>query len=293
MPNGCFRCCVATQSETTEDSYRSHSRLLTRLMSAYPNLWPETIRALVVHSARWTPAMRARKTGNTKAAMLQLIHRFGWGVPDEERARRSASNALTLIVQDQMIPFKRSKGGGLQYNAMRFYRLPWPQDALEAISTEPVTMRVTLSYFAEPHPLALSHENLRDYFSHSLAFDVNEPDDDDEEAIARINAKHRTKGYRAGKPRRTTRWSLGTELRAVGTLRQDEWCGLAGDLARKNGISVYPEYGWWADFKTSVSPEAKVRYALVVSIESPNVENDLTLPVTVVSQRSPVINIRT
>jgi hypothetical protein len=267
--------------------------LASRLMTAYPTLWPETIRGLVVHSAKWTPAMLARKSGRAKTATLQLIQRFGWGVPNEERARRSASNALTLIVQDEMTPFKRSKNGGLQYSAMKFYRLPWPREALEAISAEQVSMRVTLSYFAEPHPLALSHKNLRDYFSHGLTFDVNEPDDGDDEAIARINAKHRAAGHKAGKKRRATNWTLGTELRARGTLRQDEWHGHASDLARKNGLSVFPEYGWWSSFKTSIAPEAKVRFALIVSIESSDIELDLRLPVELPTRQATVISTRT
>ena len=33
------------------------SRMAARLISAYPDYWPETIRGLMVHSARWTPAM--------------------------------------------------------------------------------------------------------------------------------------------------------------------------------------------------------------------------------------------
>ena len=36
-----------------------------------------------------------------------LFQRYGYGVPDMERARRSASNALTLIVQDEITPYPR------------------------------------------------------------------------------------------------------------------------------------------------------------------------------------------
>ncbi|TIP78110.1 MAG: S8 family peptidase, partial [Mesorhizobium sp.] len=36
------------------------ARMAGLILSARPELWPETVRALIVHSAEWTPAMRAR-----------------------------------------------------------------------------------------------------------------------------------------------------------------------------------------------------------------------------------------
>lgn len=38
------------------------SRLAARVWSKYPNLRAETVRALLVHSAEWTPAMISRFT---------------------------------------------------------------------------------------------------------------------------------------------------------------------------------------------------------------------------------------
>ena len=56
-----------------------------------PDRWPETVRALLTHSARWTPAMEAALLGVVqKADRLLLLRRFGYGVPSLDRALRSA-----------------------------------------------------------------------------------------------------------------------------------------------------------------------------------------------------------
>ncbi|SPP92758.1 protein of unknown function [Bradyrhizobium vignae] len=80
------------------------------MAAPYPKLWPETIRGLMVHSARWTPAMLKRWDGQTSAAAQDLLRRFGWGVPSEERMLRSVNNVLTLIEQDRLSPFSQKPG---------------------------------------------------------------------------------------------------------------------------------------------------------------------------------------
>lgn len=249
--------------------------MATRVAALYPELWPETIRGLMVHSARWTPAMLNRWEGSTRAAAQDILRRFGWGVPSEERMRRSVDNVLTLIEQDRLSPFTQRPGGKPTYDKMNFYRLPWPREALDSIASEKVKLRITLSYFAEPFPSAITFDSEQDYFSHGLTFDVCEPDDDDNEAIARVNGRHRRAGHRPGGKRRRSRWILGSEARAVGTLRQDVWEGTAGDLATMNRISVVPERGWWSSFRTGKDADETVRYALIVSIEAPEAAVDL------------------
>lgn len=249
--------------------------MATRVAALYPELWPETIRGLMVHSARWTPAMMNRWEGSTRAAAQDVLRRFGWGVPSEERMRRSADNVLTMIEQDRLSPFTQRPGRKPTYDKMNFYRLPWPREALESIASEKVKLRITLSYFAEPFPSAITFDSEQDYFSHGLTFDVCEPDDDDNEAIARINGRHRKAGHAPGGRRRRNRWLLGSEARAVGTLRQDIWEGAAGDLATMNRISVIPERGWWSSFRTDKDADETVRYSLIVSIEAPETAVDL------------------
>src|SRR5258708_23929906 len=95
--------------ETTGDTSAATalaSRFCIALQARYPNYWPETVRALVVHSAEWTTAMTQRFDDlHVKANMTRLLRFCGFGVPSLERAMWSASNSLTLIAQDSLQPF--------------------------------------------------------------------------------------------------------------------------------------------------------------------------------------------
>ncbi len=42
------------------------ARLAAIVQAEYPNLWPETARALIVHSAEWTQAMRSEAESETE-----------------------------------------------------------------------------------------------------------------------------------------------------------------------------------------------------------------------------------
>ena len=80
-----------------------------RLAGAYPHLWPETVRALIVHSARWTKAMGSRFQGANRQATVALVRRYGWGVPDPARALRSAADSVTLIAQQRIHPYEEGR----------------------------------------------------------------------------------------------------------------------------------------------------------------------------------------
>ena len=80
------------------------AKAVPELWEDYPDLWPETIRAIFVSSARWTQQMKTHLPANpSKGDFAKLFRRYGYGVPDQARARRSAANALSLIVQDTII----------------------------------------------------------------------------------------------------------------------------------------------------------------------------------------------
>jgi len=121
------------------------ARAITDLWSDYPHLWPETIRALFVSSARWTAQMTSHLPPNPgKGDFGTLFKRYGYGVPDMGRARRSASNALTLVAQDTITPYRPSDSGAADHvhNEMKLFELPWPVEALRALAASPVTLRV-------------------------------------------------------------------------------------------------------------------------------------------------------
>jgi len=86
------------------------SRMAAKLQSQYPEYWPETIRALLVHSAEWTEAMFERFKPRTKRDYENLLRYCGFGVPSLERALWSAQNAVTLIAQDSLTPFDKRGG---------------------------------------------------------------------------------------------------------------------------------------------------------------------------------------
>ena len=74
------------------------SRMAARITSKHPDYWPETVRALMVHSASWTSSMAGEMTAATRMTDRKALRRrFGYGVPDLQRALSSASNDLALV----------------------------------------------------------------------------------------------------------------------------------------------------------------------------------------------------
>ena len=81
---------VLATTNATSAATALASRCAAQVMAVYPDLWPETIRALIVHSAEWTDAMKRMflpLEGNSpKADYLRLLQRCGFGVPSLDRA---------------------------------------------------------------------------------------------------------------------------------------------------------------------------------------------------------------
>jgi hypothetical protein len=74
-------------------------------------------------------------------------------------------------------------------------------------------------------------------------------------------------------------WTLGPDLRHRGSLHADIWEGPAIELARRGAVGIYPVSGWWKDQAERDRSALGVRYALVVSIEAPEVDVDIWTPV--------------
>lgn len=249
------------------------ARIAANIRAAYPDWWDETIRALVVHSARWTKPMRERLEGTTsKTARGQYLRRYGFGVPDERIARRSAANALTLVAQEEIRPFANGK-----MNEMHLHQLPWPLDVLRALGDQEVQMRVTLSYFIEPNPGNRGWRRRHQYASHGLRFEVKTPTESVEEFRRRINQMAIDEsGERPSTESDSADWFLGSVLRGKGSLHHDLWAGTAAELADRGCLAIYPVTGWW---KERNERARSCRYALVVSIDVPNVDVDIYTPV--------------
>jgi hypothetical protein len=276
-------------------NYRPHDRLFSlswatsastalaagmgaRIQASYPNFWPETIRAVMVHSARWTQPMLDAYTPNrlrNQANMRQLLRHCGYGVPSLERALYSASNSLTLIVQDQLQPYQKV-GSAVRTRDMHLHDLPWPTEQLQELGDAQVTLRVTLSYFIEPNPGERGGIDKYAYQSHALRFAVRRPLETEASFCGRINAQAAAEeqglpaagGADAG-------WTVGERTRARGSLVSDSWSGTAAALANRGQLAVFPAMGWWRNRPRHGRFERTARYSLVVSIEAPEVQQDL------------------
>jgi hypothetical protein len=247
------------------------------LAAEYPGMWPETIRALIVHSAEWTPRMLAHLNGARTRGQFErlLLRRFGFGVPDLVRARRSADNALTLIVQDRVRPFDNGK-----LCEMKVHELPWPKQELHALGSAKVTLRVTLSYFIEPNPARRGWRNRYRYASHGFRFDVMLPTETVAEFKKRVNKMALSEGEaKPGSGSDAAEWRLGPSLRHRGSLHADVWEGTAADLASRGSVGVFPVSGWWKDQPKRDRSHLGARYALVVSIETEETNVDIYTPV--------------
>ena len=162
-----------THTNATSAATAQVARMAAHIAGQYPALWPETVRALLVHSARWTDQMRAEfYVGATETARrLNLLRHCGYGIPSLERALWSAADSLTLIVQDELQPFEKTTQG-VKSRDMRLHTLPWPREALLNLGALPVRLRVTLSYFIEPNPGERGEADQYAYHSHALRFEA-------------------------------------------------------------------------------------------------------------------------
>lgn len=264
-----------TLSWATSAACAQVANIAGRIASAYPDLQPETVRALIVHSADWTDAMKRHLVGHPgKTARSNLVRRYGFGVPRVERALKSATDALTLVVEGKIQPFLDG-----HLHKIQFHTLPWPKAALAQLGAAGVQLRVTLSYFIEPNPSRRGWRKKHRYQSHGLRFAVKGPAESTDDFRKRLNEQ--ALGDEEDKPESPddAGWFLGPRTRDRGSLHSDVWNGSAADLAEREVIAVYPVSGWWKEQPTRDRSNRGVRYSLVVSIETPAVDIDIWTPV--------------
>jgi hypothetical protein len=250
-----------------------------KLLAAVPERWPETIRALMIHSSEWTPVMRAQLDAATSEQQKRVVLRkYGYGVPNYDRAVLSAANDLTLIVEDELQPFFKD-GTAIKTRHMNLHRLPWPRTELEQLGEMAVELRVTLSYYVEPNPGERGWLRKHRYPSYALRFAVNRALETDSQFRTRINkaaaAEEQDLGIIDTGP---DNWVLG-RIRNVGSIHSDYWRGTAADLAKRSLVGVYPIGGWWKENPYHHRYDRMARYALIVSIRAVNSNIDIYTPV--------------
>lgn len=267
---------LLTTTADTSAAAALASRYAAIIAAHYPSLWPETVRGLLIHSARWTAGMLNEFPGNERHNRLRC---YGFGVPDLSKALWSVSNAATLIVQDSLQPFQKV-GTEIKTKDMHIHRLPWPTAVLQALGDADVRMRVTLSYFIAPSPGRRGWTVRHRYQSHGLRFEVKRPletteafhrrisraawDEDEEQVVFGADERN---------------WELGPQLRCKGSIHSDTWVGSAAELAECGVLAIYPVTGWWKERPHLEQWSREARYALVVTIETSQTDIDLYTPI--------------
>jgi hypothetical protein len=251
------------------------------IMAEHPQMWPETVRALMIHSAQWTPVMREKLRKNkNKNQRVALARHFGYGVPLLSRALASAQNDLALIAETNIQPFTRDlseKGrevGGAHFKEVHYYNLPWPKAELERLENRVVQLKITLSYFIEPSPGEMAQVNPARYQSFGLRFDLKKKSETEAAFRHRIN-KLDSMEEKPPQPESDNRWIFGPKSISAGSVHCDVWIGPAIELASRDKIAISPVSGWWKYRPHLGKYNTQTRYSLVVSISS--AEEDVKL----------------
>lgn len=247
----------------------------------YPTLWPETVRALMVHSASWTEAMMSQfnyRKRTEKQKAQHLVRVVGYGVPDINKALWSLGNSLVMIVEDELQPFEKQKGKSPSTKDMHLHDLPWPKEQLMSLGETQVRMTVTLSYFIEPNPSSRNVSSKYRYPSHQLRFEVKRPTESTKQFMQRITRDARDEEEGTIKPPIDPDWLLGN-FRNKGSIHKDIWRGTGAELAARGLLAIYPAMGWWRTRTKLERFNKAARYSLIISIEAPEVDVDLYTPI--------------
>lgn len=269
-----------TSANATSAATAQAARLAALTMSRYPSYWPETVRALLVHEARWTRPMQEHLNacGKKKSKRVRLLRRYGWGVPTEEAVLTSSHRAVTMVVQDEFHPFDETYA----MRELRLHSLPWPREVLQSLGEADVRLRITLSYFIEPSATRRGWKGKYTYASYGLRFDLKAPTDINvKRFLARVNRQAQEEEDEAysSTDSHSNHWLLGTRARHYGSLHQDEWQGTGAELAACDHIAVYPVGGWWKNNNRRDRRDLPVRYALLVSLSTSAQGADLYTPI--------------
>jgi hypothetical protein len=213
-----------------------------------------------------------------KEDIQNLLRVFGYGKPDLDKALHSNENAFTIILQEELQPFEKN-GSNYKMKDMHFYTLPWPQELLLALGEIKVKLRITLSYFVEPGVGEIGWKDKYRYQSYGLRFDLNNTNEDEETLKKRINIAIREEDEDIENNSGSGRWKYGDKIRRKGSLHTDIWEVNAAQVSECNKIAVFPVIGWWRERHNLKKYNTKTRYSLIISLETPTIEQDIFLEV--------------
>ena len=217
-----FEMINATSAATAQASW-----MASQIQIQYPEIWPETIRALIVHSAKWKEGMKRQfwnDSDSRKNNYKKMLRIFGYGTPDLNKAVSSYRNSLTLVSEQTIQPFTK-KNKSYSTKDMHFYKMPWPKEILKTLPDKTlVQLRFTLSYFIEPGPGEIGWKDRYRYPSHGLRFELIQSQEDEEKFKKRINKAARDEDEKPDS-NFDNRWAFGTNNRNLGSIHSDIWGG--------------------------------------------------------------------
>lgn len=246
------------------------SRFAGIVAAENPNYWPETIRGLFVHTARWTEQME--QDFPDKDERLRVC---GYGVPNLEKMLESKKNGVTFIAQKTIQPYKKGKNRGA-FNQMHIYELPWPKETLLSMGEKNVRLTITLSYYIEPGPTDNYVTSFKkyNYASAGLRFELSNRNERPQAFKHRIQRDYDEDDVVVVND--TQRWNIGIKKRTKGSVHKDWIECMAVDLAECNMIAVFPVSGWWYNRMSLDKVEAEMRYSLIVSLETEEQQVDFS-----------------
>jgi hypothetical protein len=276
--NGAFCSFGATSAATAECA-----NFAAEISRRYADYRPETLRALICHSAQWTERMwgHVDPALSSKQKHQQLLRTVGYGVPSLRRALETTRSRVTLIAEHALQPFHRVNSR-VTTNQMDVFTLPWAGTALAASPDERVRLRVTLSYFIEPNPGNRGYTSVYRYAGCQLRFRVSDPGQDRADLVTAVSADPdeggddaQDNGAPAARFPRDARWMIGPSAATRGSLHSDYWEGTAAEAADMKHIAVYPMTGWWKTRTAQQRFDAVQPYSLIVTLESVSEQLDL------------------
>lgn len=270
--------------DATSAATAQGARIAARIAADHPEYWPEMIRALMVHSGEYTEHMRSAFDAQPGLReRYALVRRFGYGVPDFERATASAQDQVALVAQSEIQPFRMQ--GTRKFNECHYYQLPLPMAVLEQLGNELIDLKVTLSYFVDPNPGFSANVDPQRYQSFGLRFDLRRKGETVDSFKRRVNASERDDPRIGGAAHPDdSRWLLGPDSISAGSLHCDTWSGPAIDLLGRDRLCIKPVGGWWRDRARPAVVNRMARYALVVTLKGRRIDIDLHTPISIAVQ---------
>ncbi len=261
------------------------AKLAAEIQIANPNAWPETIRGLMVHFAEWPEELKRQfLEEDTKTNRAKMLRICGYGVPNCQLSIQGDRNHFTLIVQQEIQPFKLNDNNNPIMNEMHLIQLPWPYSALEQLGELDIEIRITLSYFVEPSPGEVGWNDKFRYPSHGLRFELQAPTEDHDQFLRRINLAVREEGETVQPSSQSERWYFGKNSWGKGSIIHDRWPGSAAEIASSQNVAVYPTTGWWKTRKHLRCVEKQTRYSLIVSLATPEERTDINIYSMIVNE---------